>query len=144
MLKKIVKYADYNGVEQEETLYFNLSRAELLDMEFEQAGGLANHLKTIANSGDAVAIYKTFKNLVVKSYGEKSADGKMFLKSEANTQAFTHSAAFSELLITLCSDADEAIVFVNGILPPGMAVETQERTQQQAQRAQAFNQPFVK
>lgn len=135
MLKKTIKYTDYNGVEQEETLYFNLSRAELLDMEFETPGGLANHLKKIVDSEDAVTIYKTFKNLVVNSYGEKSADGKMFLKSEANTQAFTNSEAFSELLVTLCSDADEAIVFVNGILPAGMVAE--------AQRAQALGQPTI-
>lgn len=120
MLKKTVKYTDYNDVEQEETLYFNLSRAELLDMEFETPGGLASHLQKIVESEDSVAIYDTFKKLIIKSYGEKSADGKLFMKSEANTLSFTGSAAYSEILMTLCSDVDEAVAFVNGILPAGM------------------------
>ena len=140
MLKKTVKYTDYNDVEQEETLYFNLSRAELLDMEFETPGGLASHLQMIVESEDSAAIYNMFKKLVIKSYGEKSADGKMFLKSEANTQAFTNSEAFSELLFTLCSDVDEAVTFVDGILPAGMHQEPQK----QAQRAQALVMPYAK
>ena len=129
MLKKTVKYTDYNDVEQEETLYFNLSRAELLDMEFETPGGLGSHLQMLVDSEDSAANYNMFKKLIIKSYGEKSADGKMFLKSEANTQAFTNSEAFSELLFTLCSDVDEAVTFVNGILPAGMNQGPQEQAQ---------------
>ena len=140
MIKKTVKYTDYNDVEQEETLYFNLSRAELLDMEFETPGGLASHLQMIVESEDSAAIYNMFKKLIIKSYGGKSADGKLFMKSEAITRSFTDSAAYSEILMTLCTDVDEAVAFVNGILPAGMAAETQT----QAQRAQALAMPYAK
>jgi hypothetical protein len=82
MLKKTVKYVDYNGVEREEDFYFHLSEAELAEMELSETGGLSESIQKIINAKDNAAIIKIFKDIVLKSYGVKSADGRQFVKND--------------------------------------------------------------
>lgn len=117
MLKETIKYTDYNGVEREEDFYFNLTKAELMEMEMSTTGGLAEMIDKIVKTQDAPAIIKIFKELVLKAYGEKSADGKRFIKSEELATAFSQTEAYSILFMDLATDADKAAKFVNGIVP---------------------------
>ena len=82
MLKKAITYKDYNGNERSEDFYFNLSEAEVMEMEMSTAGGLAEMIRGIVAAQDAPAIIKIFKDLILKAYGEKSPDGKRFIKSD--------------------------------------------------------------
>ena len=117
MLKKTITYTDYNGVERTEDFYFNLTKAELMEMEIGTTGGMADMIKRIIDAKDAPAIIKIFKELVLKAYGEKSADGKRFVKSEEISNGFAQTEAYSQLFMELATDADAAAVFVNGIIP---------------------------
>lgn len=117
MLKKTIKYEDYNGVKREENFYFNLSKAELTEMEFGTEGGYADMVEKIVKAMDQPAILRVFKDLILKSYGEKSADGKRFIKSPEISLAFSQTEAYNELFMELMSDTDAAIKFFNGILP---------------------------
>ena len=117
MLKKTITYNDYNGNERTEDLYFNLTKAEIMEMELGTTGGLAEMLTRIVAAQDAPAIIKMFKDLVLKAYGEKSPDGKRFIKSEELSTAFSQTEAYSQLFMELATDADEAAKFVNGIVP---------------------------
>lgn len=126
MLKKTIKYVDYNGVERNEDFYFNLSKAELMEMEMSISGGLTEMINKIVNTQDAPAIIKIFKELVLKAYGEKSADGKRFIKSEEIATAFAQTEAYSELFMELATNADEAAKFVNGIMPADIAKEAEK------------------
>ena len=117
MLKKTITYTDYNGVERTEDFYFNLTKAELMEMEIGTTGGMADMIKRIIDAKDAPAIIKTFKELVLKAYGEKSADGKRFVKSEEISNGFAQTEAYSQLFMELATDADAAAAFVNGIIP---------------------------
>lgn len=126
MLKKTIKYVDYNGVERNEDFYFNLSKAELMEMEMSISGGLTEMINKIVNTQDAPAIIKIFKELVLKAYGEKSADGKRFIKSEELATAFAQTEAYSELFMELATNADEAAKFVNGIMPADIAKEAEK------------------
>lgn len=118
MLKKTITYTDYNGVERTEDFYFNLTKAEIMEMELSTTGGLAEMIQRVVNTKDAPAIIKIFKNLVLSAYGIKSADGKRFMKSEEIKTEFAQTEAYSQLFMTLATDADEAAKFVNGIVPP--------------------------
>ena len=80
MLKKTITYTDYNGVERKEDFYFNLTKAELMEMEMSTEGGLAERIQKVVDTKDVPSIIKIFKDLVLKAYGEKSADGKRFIK----------------------------------------------------------------
>lgn len=117
MLKKTITYTDYNDNERTEDFYFNLSKAELTEMELSTAGGLAEMIQRIVSTQDAPKIVKVFKDLVLAAYGEKSADGKRFIKTEELREAFSQTEAYSELFMELATDADAAAAFVNGIVP---------------------------
>lgn len=121
MLKKTIKYEDYNGVEREDDLYFNLTEAELMEMEMGTVGGLAETIEKITKAQDAPAIINMFKSIILKAYGEKSADGKRFIKvNDAGVPlsiAFSQTEAYSQLFMELATNADEAAKFINGIVP---------------------------
>lgn len=117
MLKKTFTYVDYNGVERTEDHYFNLSKAELMEMELSTTGGLAEMIKKIVAAQDAPAIVKIFKDLVLKAYGQKSADGRRFVKSKELSDEFAQTEAYSQLFMELATNAEAAAAFVNGIVP---------------------------
>lgn len=117
MLKKTITYTNYNGIEITEDFYFNLTKAEIMEMEMSTSGGMAEMINKIVSSQDAPAIIKIFKELILKAYGEKSADGKRFIKSEEISTAFAQTEAYSQLFMELATDADAASTFVNGIVP---------------------------
>lgn len=117
MLKKTITYQDYNGNERTEDFYFNLSKAEVMEMEMSTNGGMAELINRVTAAQDAPAIIKIFKELILKAYGEKSLDGKRFVKSEEISTAFAQTEAYSQLFMELATNADEAAKFVNGIVP---------------------------
>ena len=120
MLKKTVTYVDYNGVERTEDFYFNLSKAEVAEMELSVEGGFSKMLEEIVNSKDNVKIVNLFKQMVLKAYGEKSADGRRFMKSEEIAQAFAQTEAYSEIFMELALNEGAAAAFVNGIMPANL------------------------
>lgn len=121
MLKKTITYTDYNGTERTEDFYFNLNKAEIMEMEMSTSGGLAEMIQRIVAAQDAPAIIKIFKDLVLKAYGEKSPDGKHFLKKDENgrnlSDAFAQTEAYSQLFMELATDDKKAAEFINGIVP---------------------------
>ena len=122
MLKKTIKYTDYNGVEKEEDFYFNLSKSELTEMEVEQEGGMQAFLKSIIAAEDSKAIMKLMKDLILKSYGVKCSDGS-FDKSEELSRKFSHTVAYDQLFMELITNTDAAAAFANGILPADLLEE---------------------
>ena len=117
MIKKTIKYTDFNGIEREEDYYFNLTKAEIAEMELSVDGGLAEKVKKIVAAKDMPTLVKIFKDLVLRSYGVKSDDGRRFIKSEQLRDEFTQTEAYSELFMELSTNADAAVAFVNGIVP---------------------------
>ena len=117
MLKKTITYTDYNGSERTEDFYFNLTKAEIMEMELTTAGGLSEMIEKIVAAKDAPTIIKVFKDLVLKAYGEKSPDGRRFMKSPEIREAFSQTEAYSQLFMELATDDEAAAKFVNGIIP---------------------------
>lgn len=124
MLQKTITYTDYNGVERSEPFYFNLNKGEILEMEMSMQGGLSEYLTKIVNAKDTPSIFKVFKELILKSYGEKTPNGGFRKYNENGTPLsldFTSTEAYSTLIMELATDADKAAEFVNGIIPKDMA-----------------------
>ncbi len=117
MLKKTITYIDYDGNERTEDFYFNLSKAEIMEMELSMPGGMAQMLNKIVAAQDGEKIIKVFKEIILKAYGEKSPDGKRFIKSEELSTTFSQTEAFSQLFIELATNDDAAAQFINGIIP---------------------------
>lgn len=130
MLTKTIKYTDYNGEEREEKFLFNLSKAELMEMELGTTGGMVETLKKIIETKDTPSLVKIFKDLILKSYGEKSADGKRFIKidNEGNPLSigFSQTEAYSNLFMELATNSVSAIEFVKGIIPSDIEISDEE------------------
>lgn len=127
MLKKTITYTDFDGKERTEDFFFNLTKAETLEMELSTSGGMTQMINRIVSAQDAPSIIKVFKELVLKAYGEKSPDGKRFIKSEELSTAFSQTEAYSELFMELASDPNAAADFINGLIPtatPALASAT--------------------
>lgn len=117
MIKYTSTYTDYNGTERTEDFYFNLSKNEILQWEWGVENGLTNIIDRIVKAQDGPQIIEYFKELILKAYGEKSDDGRRFVKSDEISIGFSQTPVFDELYIKLFTDSDYAAEFVKGILP---------------------------
>ena len=117
MLKKTIKYKDFNGNEREEDFYFNLMQSEIAELELSTVGGFTESIQKIIQTQDGPEIIKQFKKIILKSYGEKSADGKRVIKSDELSEAFSQTNAYSELFMELATDDEAASAFIKGTVP---------------------------
>ena len=136
MLKKTITYTDYDGVERTEDFFFNLSKAEVAEMELSNQGGIERLIQQIAMTQDRKRLIELFKSIILKSYGEKSPDGRRFIKSKELSEAFSQTEAYSELFMQLATDSEMASKFINGIMPTSDATpEERARAEETAKAA---------
>lgn len=117
MYKREIKVTDLDGVERVEICYFNLTKAEIMEMELSYPGGLSGAIRDIVATQKETELIKIFKDLILRAYGVKSADGRYIEKSEALSERFSHTEAYSILFMELATNADKAAEFINGITP---------------------------
>lgn len=139
MLKKTITYTDYNGLERTENFYFNISKAELAEMEHSVDGGFDQMILKIIETNDMPGLTKIFKDIIMKSYGEKSADGKQFNKYDKNgyllANGFAQTEAFSVLYMELASDDIAAVNFINQIMPKQDTTEVGKKLKPELEQA---------
>ena len=126
MLKKTMTYTDFDGNERTEDFYFNLTQAELLEMEVSTEGGMEKFVKRIVDARSGKDIAEVFKTIILKAYGEKSLDGKHFVKTPEITENFKYTQAYSDLYMELAMDDAKASAFINGIIPQDMQIDEKE------------------
>lgn len=134
MYKKQITYTDFDGNERTETFYFNLSKSEVVTMEMSTPGGMRQKLLDIVESKDGKAIIDTFKEFISMSYGEKSPDGRRFIKSKELSDAFEQTGAYDQLFLELLTDADAGAEFVNGIFPKDVAEQVAKMSEDEKRR----------
>ena len=130
MLAKEIEYTDYNGNVRKETCRFDLSIAELTKLELTTPGGLKQYMERIVAAQDVPELYKAFEQFIRLSYGEKTDDGRRFVKSEEISEAFCQTPAYSILLMELITDANKAADFINAIMPPLSSIPVPENVAQ--------------
>ena len=116
MFKKVIKFEDFNGNPREETYYFNLSKAELMEMELSTQAGVEEMIRMLIATKDNAKIMQIFKDLILKSYGIKSEDGTRFIKSKELREAFEQSNAYSELFMEMITEPEMQAAFINGVI----------------------------
>jgi hypothetical protein len=125
LLRKPITYTDFNGDEQTEDFYFNLTKAELVELEMGHEGGLSDALRKIVASKDGAKIMQEFKSIILRSYGQRSMDGKRFVKSQQLRDEFESTEAYSELFMSIVTDPEAAADFVRGIMPGDLMAQAQ-------------------
>lgn len=118
MFTKTITYTDFNGLERKENFYFHFSEDEIVEMELANEGGFSDFLKRIIDAKDQSMLIKEFKKFVLKAYGEKSADGRRFVKSDEISKAFSETPAYTKLYMELAFNSESASKFVNALIPP--------------------------
>lgn len=116
MFKKTITYTDYNGVERKEDHYFNLTKAEMIEYDSEFPDGVIEYLTRLVNLQDKGKLIKAFKDLILRSYGEKLDNGR-FIKSQEIRDSFMATEAYSELFMEVVSSETAMAAFVNAIVP---------------------------
>nr|DAV50396.1 MAG TPA: hypothetical protein [Caudoviricetes sp.] len=120
MLRKVIKFEDFEGNEVEQAFYFNLTKAEILEMELGSKEGLSNYLQAIVDAGDNKAIVEIFKKIILAAVGRKSEDGHRFIKDDEAVNALIQTNAYSELFLELAGDADAAVDFITNVMPKNL------------------------
>lgn len=132
MFTKEIKYTDFNGDQREETFYFNLTKTELTELDIESGGTLVESLKRMVRTQDAAGIATFFRDMIVKSYGEKSDDGRYFEKGDnyALGKRFTRSNAFDIMFTELLTDetGEKMKSFIYGVIPQDIAAQAMAET----------------
>mgnify|MGYP006895486213 FL=1 len=119
MVKKTITYTDYNGTERTEDFYFNLTEAEVTELNLSMEGGMQAYIQKIVDAKSQLELVKLFKKIVLMSYGKKSLDGRLFVKNDDITAEFLAHPAYSQIYMELVTDEQKASEFVNGIVPHG-------------------------
>ena len=130
MYKKTMTYEDYNGNSRTESFYFHFSKAELAEMELSKPGGFQAYLQKIIDTEDRETLIELFKDLILKSYGEKDETGKRFIKSKELSTAFAQTNAYSDLFMELVTNTEAATAFVNGLVPEDIRKQAAEAAKQ--------------
>lgn len=136
MLRKEISYVDYDGNDRKENFYFNYSKSEIIDMQFSFNGGLSEFLKKIVETQDIPKLYQYFKEFVLGAYGEKSPDGKRFVKNKELSEAFSQTEAYTNLMMEILGydnpedNANSAADFVLAVLPADYAKAMQDEASQ--------------
>lgn len=124
MISKTIEFTDYKGKERKMEYFFDINKAEAMEMQFSRAGGLEAHLQKVIDAENEQEIVQFFKEFILKAYGEISDDGLRFIKSEELSTAFSQTPAYSILYMELSTDAKKAVEFVNGVLPSKAEMES--------------------
>ena len=127
MYKRTITYTDYFGQERKEDVYFNLNRSELTKLQLSTQRGYVNMLQDLIDKNDGPTIMKTFDDIIRMAYGEKSEDGRRFIKSPELSEAFTQTPMYDQLYMELCTDAKAAAEFVNNIIPQDLRDEASKK-----------------
>ena len=130
MYKITETYTDYDDNQRTEDFYFNYSEAELTDLQFSVSGGLAGMIDKIIKTNDMPKLVELFRELIQKAYGEKSNDGRRFMKSPELTKEFTETVAYSQIYMRLATDSKAAQEFINKVVPKNMQDKMQQANQQ--------------
>jgi hypothetical protein len=126
MIKKTITYETFDGGSVTEDFYFNMSKAELVELEISQKDGFGEALQRMIKSEDNMAILEAFKSIIMMSIGRKSDDGKRFIKNDQIRDEFMQTNAYSELFFEIAQDADQASSFIRGILPSSLNADVPE------------------
>jgi len=123
MLKKTIEYTDYNGEKRIEDFYFNLNEVEISELQLSEEGGFTNYVEKLQQTKDTKEIFRIAKELILKTYGEKSPDGKRFIKSDELSEGFSQTEAFVKLFTELGRDDLAMINFIKGVMPANVQEE---------------------
>ena len=117
MYKITMESVDFGGTKRTEDYYFNLTQAELVEMQLTTEGGYKEMIEKVLNAKDIKTMSQVFKTILCKAYGVVSPDGRKFVKNQAVLDDFLATQAYSDLYMKLVTDDEAAADFFNKVIP---------------------------
>jgi hypothetical protein len=148
LIKKTITFENYNGEKETEDFYFNMSKGELVKMQMaaidQKTESFQDKIEKIGKNLNGKALIEVFDEIILGSIGQRTTDGKKFMKSAAITDEFKSSEAYSELIVELCTDDKAAVTFINGLIPKNLRedVNREVNTMTARERSEAQMQGF--
>lgn len=119
MVSRDITFTDYDGTSVTKKFWFNLTVADVQEIDMEFPGGLNSVIKDLTTDPNIVKILKAFKTIILKAYGVRTPD-KKFYKDDIETKAFAASDAYSQLFIGFMTDKKADILdFIAAMFPNG-------------------------
>ena len=134
MIKKTITYTDYFDQERTEDFYFNLEQSEIIELEMGITGGLEYYMQRITEEKNTDKLFQMFKKVLLLGYGQKSADGREFEKSEELSRKFSQTKAYDALIIEFFDNPEYAAEFIGKMLPQGLDAKVKEMQAKQGNR----------
>lgn len=132
MLKREITYLDFNDEETTEVFYFNISKPELIELDVETTQGMGATINKIVEAKDNGALIREFKRIILLAYGQKSEDGKRFIKNDQLREEFSQTAAYQSLFMELATEDEAAVTFLTGVLPKDLSAQVEKQAAEAA------------
>lgn len=147
MFSRTFEYKGYDGEMRKETWWFNLSETELYKLELGTVGGVNGMMNRMLREEQPDKIVDMFEKIILTSVGERSADGRRFLKKPRPgmpwgevAEDFRETPAYDQLFIELVSDGTKVSDFLKGAIPEELAIKL---AQAEKEKAAAEAQPVA-
>ena len=116
MQKLTVQYQNWDGDLETEDLYFHLNIKELQEMEKWDVP-LTKRIAKLTKTEDGTEAFELMRDIVEAAYGERSSDGKRFVKNPEVLKNFTQGLAYDEVILQFIDGTTDLAKFVEGLLP---------------------------
>lgn len=120
MLKRLIKYEDFDGNKCEDEFYFHYKKTELTQLNFSKDGGIGTFLQKIVSERNGKELYKFYEDFILGAIGERRNEGKNFVKTEEIRENFKTSNAYEVLFDEMANDPTKFAEFFNGVIPADM------------------------
>lgn len=120
----------FNDEVTTQTLYFNLSRREMMDFvkKYDGINSFREYLESAKNADDVYTIVEFIDDVLGSAYGERQ--GERFVKSEVIRDNFLNGPLYEALFEKMLSDGRFAVDLLTGVFP--------EKIMEQVKRDEEF------
>lgn len=126
MFSRTFEYTGYDGQTKKDTWWFNLSEAELYKLELGSIGGVNGMMNRLLRENKPGEVVDMFEKIILGAVGERSVDGRKFIKNDEIRQDFYQSRAYSDLFMELVSSGENLRKFLLGAIPEELAQKLEQ------------------
>lgn len=138
MITKTVTYEDFDGAQQTETLWFNISKSKWIETELNgvdlpdgtHVDSYSAYLKSFVNGDGSITDVKgmmgAIKDLIGRAYGVRK--GSKFEQTPEIAADFLDSQAYDQFFWDLVTDPKSASAFIEGLVPKEILAQAQADT----------------
>lgn len=143
MFSREFEYTGYDGKPKKDTYWFNLTEAELYEIDLSSVRGFTAQMNQLLKEERTKEIVDAFKGIILGAVGVISADGRKFIKSEEIKEDFYRSKAYSILFVELVSSGEKVAEFLKGAIPDEIRMKMEADETPAAEEGKVLDMPAL-